>query len=172
MSHPHAPFLANAPLPVEFSPMTLADLPEVARLEKILFSDAWSENLYRNELLSNPLSHYWVLRPSADWPNHSAGPPPILGYCGYWIMGDECHIVNIATHPDWQGRGLGRRMMVEMLAQLRPKGVTEVTLEVRVGNVPAIALYTKFGFTEVGRRRRYYADGEDALLLTRYGWEK
>ena len=157
------------PLPVQFDPMILADLPEVARLEKIIFSDPWSENLYRNELLSNDLSFYWVLRPEQNWPVDLDAPPPILGYCGYWVMGKECHIVNIATHPDWLGRGLGRRMMDDMLARMVDQGVTEVTLEVRAGNAPAIALYTQYGFIEVGRRRRDYADGEDALLLTRHG---
>ena len=156
-------------IPAQFDPMILADLPEVARLEKIIFSDPWSENLYGNELRSNPLSFYWVLRPDPNWPAHLDPAPPILGYCGYWVMGEECHIVNIATHPDWRGRGLGQRMMDDMLARMVDQGVTEVTLEVRAGNVPAIALYTKFGFAEVGRRRRYYADGEDALLLTRFG---
>ena len=157
------------PLPVEFAPMTLADLPEVARLEKIIFSDPWSENLYGNELRSNPLSFYWVLRPGQAWPAHLNSPPPVLGYGGFWIMGEECHIVTIASHPDWRGHGLGQRLLEEMLDRMCAKGVTEVTLEVRAGNAPAIALYTKFGFAEVGRRRRYYADGEDALLLTRFG---
>ena len=93
--------------------------------------------------------------------------PPIFAYGGYWLMGEEAHIVVLATHPQWRRRGLAEAVLIEMLAQMRSVDVNEVTLEVRSGNVAAQELYRKLGFEEVGRRKRYYRDnGEDALLLT------
>jgi ribosomal-protein-alanine N-acetyltransferase len=155
--------------------MTLDDLPEIEQLEVRCFPNPWTATYYRNELTTNPYSHYWVLRPQPDnlQPGDEAGIvsplPPILAYGGYWIFGEESHIVTIASHPDWRGHGLGERLLTDMLSAMQAQGVVDATLEVRAGNAPAIGLYTKFGFEEVGRRPRYYPDGEDALLLTRFG---
>jgi ribosomal-protein-alanine N-acetyltransferase len=144
--------------------MTLADVPAVGKMEVLCFSAPWSPDTYRNELLHNGYSHYWVLAPEAGSP---AALPPILAYGGYWLMGDEVHIVTVATHPLYRRQGLSERLMLAMIEQCRSQGANLITLEVRVSNKAAQQLYTKLGFAEVGLRRAYYHDnGEDALLMT------
>lgn len=146
-----------------FDPMTLADVPLVGELELLCFSAPWSPDTYRNELLHNRFSHYWVLRPA----ERGNGYPPILAYGGYWLMGEEVHIVTLATHPDYRRQGLSTRLLLLMVDECRGRGARLVTLEVRVSNHAAQQLYAGLGFVEVGRRRAYYHDnGEDALLMT------
>jgi ribosomal-protein-alanine N-acetyltransferase len=151
-------------LSVIFSPLTLADIPFIGVLETRCFPSPWTTETYRNELMHNTYSHYWVLRPTVDG---QQGVPPILAYGGYWLMGDEVHIVTVATHPQYRRRGLSEHLMLYMIEQCRTQGANLVTLEVRVSNTAAQQLYTKLGFVEVGLRRAYYHDnGEDALLMT------
>ncbi len=147
-----------------FTPMTLADVPMVGYLEPLCFPAPWSAETYRNELLHNQYSAYFVLRPV---PGSAPELPSVLAYAGYWLMGDEAHIVTLATHPDFRRLGLGEKLLVGLVAAAKGAGARSVTLEVRVSNVAAQALYAKWGFLTVGRRRGYYRDnGEDALLLT------
>lgn len=144
--------------------MTLADLPVIGQLEKLCFPAPWTIDTYRNELLHNRYSCYWVLRPLPDGPAAAA---PILAYGGYWLMSDEAHIVTIAAHPDFRRQGLGESLLVGIIAKTAEQGAALVTLEVRITNTAAQALYDKLGFVRVGLRRKYYNDnGEDAILMT------
>ena len=145
--------------------MTLEDVPLVGELEQVCFPAPWSPETYRHEILYNPLSAYWVLRPVPG--NGSQTLPSVLAYGGYWIMGDEIHVVTIATHPEFRRRGLGERLLMQMVEEARASGATSITLEVRVNNKAAQQLYAKWGFVEVGLRKKYYHDnGEDAVLMT------
>jgi ribosomal-protein-alanine N-acetyltransferase len=83
------------------------------------------------------------------------------------VLGDEAHIVTIASHPKLRRRRLGELMLLHLIERARETGVTAVTLEVRASNRAAQELYHKWGFEQVGLRKRYYRDNnEDALLLT------
>lgn len=146
--------------PVE--PMTLNDLDAVMALEPVLFQgDPWPRSVYRYELTKSEYSFFRVVR--GQMPNQ----PPILAYAGAWLLVDAAHVATIGTHPAWQGKGLGTWLLLHLIAEGQARGAVEVTLEVRVSNLHAQALYTKLGFVKVGRRRRYYRDtGEDALLMT------
>lgn len=149
---------------VVFDRMGEEDIETVGALEEMCFSAPWSRSTFRNELLSNQLAYYWVLRPG---PDTAAALPPIVAYGGYWLLGDEAHIVNVATHPDYRRRGYGEMIVAGMADAARRSGAVLVTLEVRVSNRTAQNLYARLGFVEVGERRRYYNDnGEDALLMT------
>nr|WP_278003588.1 GNAT family N-acetyltransferase [Nodosilinea sp. TSF1-S3] len=104
----------------------------------------------------------------------SADASTVLGLGCYWAILDEAHITVLAIDPRYQRRGLGKWLLVNLLqdacgerhlaAEGRP-ALTRATLEVRPSNSRALALYESFGFETLGRRRRYYADGEDALIL-------
>lgn len=160
--------------------MTLDDLPFVDEIEQASFPTPWSLETFRRELQRNPRSFYWVARRTNQVEDRSLADtlplnlppilPPILAYGGYWLLGEEAHIMLLATHPQWRRRGLAEWLLTKMLEEMRGVGTHEVTLEVRAGNIAAQELYKKLGFEEVGRRKRYYRDNnEDALLLTLFG---
>jgi ribosomal-protein-alanine N-acetyltransferase len=150
--------------------MTQIDVAVVAELEPHNFPTPWSASTYRNELRNRHAS-YWVVRPGAAAAPEAA--PPILAYGGLWFFGEEAHITTIATHPEWRRRHLGEWLLIRLLGVAREGGANTVTLEVRVRNAPAIALYRKLGFEQVGVRKGYYQDtGEDARLLTLFGLDE
>jgi ribosomal-protein-alanine N-acetyltransferase len=154
----------------QFSPMTQADVDLVMELEVRCFSSPWSASTYRHELRM-PRASYWVVRPGDHLP--ATVVPPILGYGGLWLLGDEAHITTIAVHPEWQRRHLGEWLLLRLIGVAHARAVQLVTLEVRVQNAPAIALYTKLRFEDVGIRKGYYQDtGEDARLLTLFGLQR
>jgi ribosomal-protein-alanine N-acetyltransferase len=90
----------------------------------------------------------------------------IAGYAVYWLAGPECHILNIAVHPEMRRRGVGSQIMDRILEDARRFECEEVVLEVRRSNLPAIKLYRKFGFVPILIRRRYYSDNEDAIVMS------
>jgi len=93
--------------------------------------------------------------------------PPILGFAGMWLMVEEAHLVTIAVDPMHRRKGLGELLLAEMLDWADRLGARVMTLEVRVSNLGAQALYRKYGFITQGLRKHYYSDnGEDALLMT------
>ena len=90
----------------------------------------------------------------------------IVGYAGLWLMTDEAHITTIAVDPDYQGNGIGELLLLGLIERSVQIGAHWLTLEVRVTNRVAQALYEKYTFKEMGLRRRYYSDnGEDALVM-------
>jgi [ribosomal protein S18]-alanine N-acetyltransferase len=150
-------------------PMTPADLNEVMPLERHCFKDPWTRHMYLSDLTGNPLATYLVLRSPPEMTargTEQAAVPSLLAYGGFWLLLDEAHIATIAAHPGWRGCGLGLWLMLALLDQAIRRGAALSTLEVRVGNTPARRLYEKLGFEEVGERRNYYRDGEDALIMT------
>ncbi len=93
-------------------------------------------------------------------------PPPIIGFAGMWNLYDEAHVTTIGVIPEYRGRGLGELLFLALLDEAIRRQVTWVTLEVRVSNSSAQALYSKYGFTIQGRRPRYYSDNnEDAYIM-------
>jgi ribosomal-protein-alanine N-acetyltransferase len=150
-------------------PMTPADLDEIMLLERRCFKDPWTRHMYLSDLTSNPLATYLVLRTPAGMSTREpeqASSSFLLAYGGFWLLLDEAHIATIASHPRWRRCGLGLWLMLALLDAAIQRGAALSTLEVRVGNAPARRLYEKLGFEEVGARRNYYRDGEDALIMT------
>ena len=92
--------------------------------------------------------------------------PPIIGFAGMWNLYDEAHITTIGVLPQLRGRGLGELLFLAMMDEAVRRRVNWVTLEVRVSNLGAQALYRKYGFSVQGRRPRYYSDNnEDAFIM-------
>ena len=95
-------------------------------------------------------------------------PSQLIGLGCFWSILEEAHITLLAVHPEYQNQGLGKLLFYGLLYLAHQQGLERATLEVRVSNQTALSLYKKFGFQEVGKRRRYYQDtGEDALILWR-----
>ncbi len=146
------------PFPYQIRPMQLSDLDAVLTIDRLSFPTPAKKKLYVYELTENEMARYACLTVHEE----------IIGYVGYWIMGDEVHISTIATHPDWRGKGLGELLLLYMLLSVYQQPITMVTLEVRRSNRIAQALYRKYQFELVGERPRYYRDtGDDALIMTR-----
>ncbi len=165
---------ALAPAEVTLEPMTLADLEQVVAIDRLSFPQPWSESSYRFELTQNGAAHFWVAVP-VEAPKLSLldrvlgrSSRVIVGYGGLWHVVDEAHINTLAVHPTWRGRRVGERLLKGLLDDARRLGAVTATLEVRVSNHVAQNLYRRYGFLEVGRRPRYYADHEDALLMTTF----
>jgi [ribosomal protein S18]-alanine N-acetyltransferase len=92
--------------------------------------------------------------------------PRIVGFAGMWSMFDEAHITTIGVEPEFRGRGLGELLLIALADEAVRRGADWLTLEVRVSNIPAQALYRKYGFTVQGVRKRYYSDNnEDAYIM-------
>ena len=135
--------------------MTSTHVSQVAELEKICFSDPWSERSVASEL-ENPLS-LWLVAQEGE---------RVAGYIGSQSVMGESDMMNLAVSPDYRRQGIGEALVNALAADLKAAGNTCLTLEVRVSNAPAIALYEKLGFVQVGRRPNYYHNPkEDALIL-------
>ena len=140
---------------IEYIPMNEVHVAPIAQLEKICFSDPWSERSIAYEL-TNPLSAWFVAVENGV----------VLGYVGSQAVLDEADMMNIAVSPEARRCGIAQGLVAVLVAALQAKGVRCLTLEVRVSNEPAITLYHKLGFTQVGRRPNYYRNPkEDALIL-------
>ena len=149
------------PAPYVLRPMTVDDIPAVLEIDRLSFPSPSNAQLYYNELTDNRLAHYQVLV------RRDAAGETLVGHTGFWLIADEVHVSTIAVHPDERGRGRGEWLFLNLLLEACRLSPLLVTLEVRTSNVTAQALYRKYRFQEVGRRRRYYHDtGEDALLMT------
>lgn len=151
-------------LQIAVRPMGLDDLPAVMEIDRLSFSLPWPERSFRFELTGNDASHLLV----AEMP--VGGEARVAGFLGYWLLVDEMHISTLAVHPEMRGRGIGELLLQAGLERAWIQGADMSTLEVRPSNKAAIALYSKYGFDLVGRRRKYYQDNnEDALLMTLTG---
>jgi ribosomal-protein-alanine N-acetyltransferase len=135
------------------------DLPAVIALDKQSFTLPWPESSFQFEVEKNQAARCWV----AELPGQT---PIIVGMIVVWLILDEVHIATIAVDPAKRGLHIGQRLLAYTLLDGIAKGAIKSFLEVRRGNQAARALYKKFGFQEVGVRKKYYSDnGEDAILL-------
>jgi ribosomal-protein-alanine N-acetyltransferase len=162
-------------LPYVVEPMTLADIGQVMEIEQVAFSTPWSSRAYRYEITENDHSTMLVVRPRSTPGDRLvrlkrsfglAKPGPVLGYAGFWLLVEDAHICTIAVHPLWRHQGLGEMLILSLLERSMELDALRATLEVRVSNRSAQALYRKYSFEIVSRRKRYYAnDNEDAYIM-------
>ncbi|WP_198618759.1 ribosomal protein S18-alanine N-acetyltransferase [Staphylococcus canis] len=135
--------------------MTVEDVPRVSDIERMSFDDSsWTVDAFYHELLENNFAHYFVIE------YHDA----IIGYCGVWIVLDQAQITTIAIAPDYRGLGLGQ-LLLNYALNFSRAAATTMSLEVRVENETAQHVYKKLGFQYGGRRKNYYGEGKDALVM-------
>lgn len=137
---------------------TRRDLPRILEIERLAFPTPWSLQSFQREL-TLPFSRVTVAIPELD----ESQPPS--GFLCRWIIADECHVLNIAVHPDYRRAGVGAALMKTAIQEAREKGAEAVTLEVRRSNLPARHMYRKFDFEERRLRKGYYGPGEDAIVM-------
>jgi len=149
--------VARPPVRLTVQGMQVEDVPAVHAIESASFPSPWPPYAFRGELETNRMAHYLVARAGAR----------VVAYAGIWLMVDEAHVTTFAVLPAYRRRGIGGRLLSEVIELAADLGASVVTLEVRLSNSAARRLYQQFGFRPVGVRPRYYSDnGEDALIMT------
>jgi ribosomal-protein-alanine N-acetyltransferase len=149
----------TVPFDVTIIPMTMDHLSEVLVVEKQSFSTPWSRDGFMFELLHNKVAHYLV----------AIAQEMVVGYAGMWVLVDEAHVTNVAVLPTWRRRGIGERLLTELMIIAKNHGANKMTLEVRKSNWGARQLYEKLGFVALGCRRNYYSEThEDAIVMWKY----
>ncbi|MEO0866835.1 MAG: ribosomal protein S18-alanine N-acetyltransferase [Cyanobacteria bacterium J06642_11] len=154
-------------MPIFLSCQLLTDelLPEVLSLDQLCLGGLWTEAGYRREIES-PNSDLLVLLLDSQV-SEDGNRQTVIGLGCLWAILDEAHITTLAIHPDYHRQRLGQLLLIQLLQSAQQRILTRATLEVRATNHKALALYEKFGFRTAGRRKGYYSDGEDALILWR-----
>lgn len=145
---------------MEIVRMSISDVPAIAELECKCFSDPWSERSVAAEL-ENPLSLWLVALLGRT----------VVGYVGSQSVMEQADMMNIAVNPDYRRQGIAESLIERLVAELKDKQVSSLTLEVRASNAPAIALYRKLGFIQVGKRSNYYRNPREDALILRKEWD-
>ena len=145
---------------IRYEQMNASHIGQVAQLEKLCFSDPWSENSVASEL-DNELS-FWLVALDGD---------TVAGYIGSQSVLGESDMMNVAVHPAYRRQGIAEVLVTQLVQALKEMGNHCLTLEVRASNAPAIGLYEKLGFTEVGRRPNYYRNPKEDALILRKEWQ-
>ncbi len=128
----------------------------IMEIDKFSSLVPWSEDSFTKEL-DNPVAFYFVALKDDQ----------VIGYAGMWWSFDTCEITNIAVHPEYRRQGIGNTLLLELINLCKEYEVSYLNLDVRVTNDTAKNLYIKNGFKQVGLRKKYYSNGEDALLMTK-----
>lgn len=145
---------------MEIRVMEKADISQLAELEKLCFSDPWSESAFEYEL-RNPLS-LWLV---------AADDQVVAGYVGSQTVMGEADMMNIAVAPAYRRQRIAEKLVLSLIEMLNDRDAESLTLEVRVSNTPAISLYEKLGFIQVGRRPGYYRNPREDAYILRKEWE-
>jgi ribosomal-protein-alanine N-acetyltransferase len=142
---------------VVLEPMRRRDLTAIQVIERQVYPQPWSVNVFANEIeLARQGHRYYVCA-------HRSG--VLVGYAGMMIVIDEAHVTNIATDPNRHREGIGRRLLADLAWEARRRDCNALTLEVRLSNVAAQGLYHLFGFEPAGIRQNYYENVEDAIVM-------
>jgi len=137
-----------------FSKMNSNDLNSISSILQSDFDDFWNESILNSEL-KNENSYYVVAKENDT----------IVGFGGLWKSVDDIHITNIVTRKNLRNMGIGNAILNELINQAKIFGYNIITLEVNENNIPAISLYKKFGFKEVGIRKKYYNNCDNAIIM-------
>ena len=144
----------------EIKRMNRQHVSQVAALEQICFSAPWSEKSIAGEL-DNPLS-LWLV-----WEEEGK----VQGYVGSQTVLGETDMMNVAVSPEARRKGIAQGLILTLEDELKLLGSHCLTLEVRASNIPAIALYKKLEFSQVGRRLNYYRNPKEDALILRKEWQ-
>lgn len=141
--------------------MRREDVPTIVGIDRLCSPLPWTDYAFVAEL-TNTIGCYLVAE--ALEPGGERG--TILGFIGSQMIMDEAHVTTLGVMPEWRRQRVGERLFAALLERAIARGCRRVTLEVREGNHPAQALYRKYGFMPVSRRRSYYSDNnEDAIVM-------
>ena len=140
--------------------MKAEHVPQVVELEKLCFADPWSRMSIESELKN--VWSCWLVAVEGD---------QVVGYIDSQTAIDETDVMNVAVHPDFRRRGIAESLIACLIEALKMRGSHALMLEVRASNVPAIRLYEKMGFHQVGCRKNYYRNLKEDARILRKEWE-
>src|ERR1700730_5364565 len=144
------------PIEVQLVPMRRRHLRSVLRIEAQVYPRPWSLPLFMSELNLRGVRAYYVARVDGA----------VVGYSGLMLAGDDAHVTTIAVDPAWHRHKIGSRLMLNLARVAVARAAKHLTLEVRVSNTGAQAMYRAFGFRPAGVRKNYYVEtNEDALVM-------
>lgn len=141
---------------IKIDKMTLSDLNKIADILNSEFDDFWNYNVFKSEL-ENENSKYIIAKIDSE----------IVGFAGIWIAIDEAHITNIVTKKSYRNKGIGKILLENIITLSNSLNLDSITLEVRESNIPAIKLYEKYNFKNLGIRKNYYENSENAIIMTK-----
>lgn len=142
---------------LEISDMTISDFEIISPVLSSDYDDFWSPETLNSEL-ANKNSHYIVAKLDGE----------ILGFAGIWKSVDDIHITDIVVKKSYRGNGIGSFLLQKLIELTKKLEFSELTLEVNANNEIARKLYLKFGFKELGVRKKYYNNTDDAIIMTLY----
>ncbi len=156
---------------LQILPLESNHLPGILEIDRLCFGGWWNLAHYQWEL-DHPESHFLVITIPEVFKivetSEISDPQAnnlVIGVGGFWQVLEEAHIHLFAIHPQYQGKGLGKFLLGQLLHLAKELGLERATLEVRESNHQALSLYQKFGFQEAGRRPNYYADNSEAGVI-------
>ena len=135
-------------------PANLHHLEEIIAIENTTFDKPWTKNQIKNDILSDLDSENWVYIMDEL----------VTGYIFGWIIHDEFHLNNIAVHPEYLRRSIGKEPIRHIISRVIPRDIKVILLEVSANNISAQKCYKSLGFTQRGIRKDYYSKGDDAIL--------
>ena len=141
---------------IKIEEMSLLDFEAIKNCLQSEFDDFWTESILKSEL-ENENSKYIVAKENQN----------IVGFAGIIILPDDVEITNIVTKKSERKKGIGNLLLDKLIIMARETGKDNISLEVNEKNIIAINLYKKFGFETVGRRKKYYNQKEDAIIMTK-----
>ena len=144
---------------IVFRTMTEEDIPRVAQLEQMIFTDPWSEKVYRETLALESVESVVAVDEAEDEKGL------IVAAAGVRNISGTGEITNVMVLPAYRRRGIARKMLEDLLARGRKLGATDYTLEVRKSNKGAIKLYESLGFESAGIRPRFYRNPEEDAVI-------
>ncbi len=157
-----------------YRPLDAAHVDEVVRCEaSVMGTDAWDAARFFDDLPRKDRI-WWAAYSTGGETNDASAShgshedfhaERLVGYIGGWVVDGQAHILKIAVHPDFRRQGIAHALLIRLIRDARDLGAHEYLLEVRASNDAAHAFYEKQGFTVIGVRKRYYSDGEDALVM-------
>lgn len=149
---------------IAYKPLDARHVGAVAAMEaQVMGSDAWSEALVADEL--GRADRVWWAAYAADPKMPLTAEAPLVGYAGGWVVDGDVQILKVGVDPAWRRHGIARTLLARVADDARNLGARTSSLEVRAGNTGAQALYEALGYRSLGRRPRYYSDGEDAVIM-------
>lgn len=135
--------------------LTKEDVDGLYEVSSLSLKETWSLGSIEQEL-SNKFARYIVCKDGDK----------VIGFIGAWLIASEGQITNLAVHPDYRKKGIGKKLMKSLISSLKEEGCNAITLEVRESNTVAKNLYKNLGFLSEGIRKNFYEDNkEDANIM-------